>query len=509
MIEEPSPSARGRADRRTQARDIAIALRNTLKLGGSLLLTWSVALVIKLQVPAHLGPIRQGHFGFAESFAGMFFAAIGLGVDTYVMKEVSVRPKHASEFVGGIFALRALMSLVLFVAMGVTLYMTGRSREIQLAVFVFGLSQFVMSIGATISTVLQATTKVGRVAVANVISKVVWGVGLLLGLHFNVALYVLALSVLVSEIIRIVVLVPAASSVAELHYTIKPKEVVQVVVASLPFFVSAVAVGWGNNLAMSALGFMRRDEREVGWFAATQNLATLAMILSPFLFWIVMPLLSRANARSQDEMMAMLRRCIEALVLVIAPITVFISVSSDVLIKLAFGEKYAPAAAGLSILSLVFAVTYVNMILSSALVVLGKSWPVTIISLAAIVLMTGFMVVFVPIGRAIFHVGGECAGAALAVISNESCVVIALMSRFTTSPFDSRNIRTIIKTAAVAAIVIASDRLLRPLGPMRLGVDVVLYAGLALLLRLVRISDARRVYDLLRSRREEAAADPV
>src|SRR5450432_961666 len=229
MLDEPSPSARGRADRRTQAREIAIALRNTLKLGGSLLLTWSVALVIKLQVPAHLGPIRQGHFGFAESFAGMFFTVIGLGVDTYVMKEVSVRPKHANDFVGGIFALRAVMSLVLLAAMAVTLWVTGRPREIQFAVFVFGLSQLVMSIGATLSTVLQATTNVGRVAVANVIAKVVWGVGLLVGLHFNVALYVLALSVLVSESFRLAVLVPAASQIAELRYTVKPRAVVQVV----------------------------------------------------------------------------------------------------------------------------------------------------------------------------------------------------------------------------------------------------------------------------------------
>jgi O-antigen/teichoic acid export membrane protein len=509
MLDEPSPSARGRADRRTQAREIALALRNTLKLGGSLLLTWSVALVIKLQVPAHLGPIRQGHFGFAESFATMFFTAIGLGVDTYVMKEVSIRPKHASDFVGGIFVLRALMSLALFVIMAVTLWVTGRPREIQLAVLVFGLSQFVMSIGATLSTVLQATTKVGRVAVANVVAKFVWGVGLLVGLHFNVALYLLALSVLVSEVIRLVVLLPAASSVAELRYTVEPKAVVQVVIASLPFFVSAVAVGWGNNLAMSALEFMRRDEREVGWFAATQNLATLCMILSPFLFWIVMPLLSRANARSEAEMMAMLRRSIEGLVLVIAPITVFISVSSDVLIKLAFGEKYAPASAGLSILSLVFAVTYVNMIMSSALVVLGKSWPVTIISLCAILSMTGFMVVFVPVGRALFHVGGECAGAALAFISNEACVVVALMSRFKDSPLDARNVKTMAKTAVVAAIVIVSDRLLRPIGVSRLGIDVALYVSLALVLRLVRISDARRVIDLLRSRREEAAGDPA
>jgi O-antigen/teichoic acid export membrane protein len=507
MLDEPLPNSRGKADRRAQARDIALAVRNTLKLGGSLLLTWSVALVIKLQVPKHLGPVLQGHFGFAESFAGMFFTAIGLGVDTYVMKEVSVRPKHASDFVGGIFALRTLMSLVLFVVMGVTLWVTGRPREIQLAVFVFGLSQLVMSVGATLSTVLQATAKVGRVAVANVIAKLVWGIGLLLGLHFNVALYLLALSVLVSESFRLLILWPAATEAAELRYTIHPKMVVRVVIASLPFFVSAVAVGWGNNLAMSALEFMRRDEREVGWFAATQNLATLAMLFTPFLFWIVMPLLSRANARSQEEMMGILRRSIEGLVLIIAPITVFISVSSSVLIKLAFGDKYAPAAAGLSILSLVFAVTYVNMILSSALVVMGQSWSVTIISLLAILLMTGFMVVFVPVGRALFHVGGECAGAALAFISNESCVVLALMSRFKSSPLDARNVRAMAKTFVVAAIVIVIDRLMRPIGVVRLGVDVVLYVALALLLRLVRVSDARRVIDLIRARREEAATD--
>jgi len=58
-----------------------------------------------------------------------------------------------------------------------------------------------------------------------------------------------------------------------------------VIVTALPFFVSNVAIGLGQNLAMSGLEFMRKDEREVGWFAATQNLAALAMLLSPLLFW--------------------------------------------------------------------------------------------------------------------------------------------------------------------------------------------------------------------------------
>jgi len=56
-----------------------------------------------------------------------------------------------------------------------------------------------------------------------------------------------------------------------------------------------------------------------------------------------MPMLSRAHARSKDEMMSIMRRAVDGLVVIIAPITIFISVASDVLIKLAFGEKYAPA----------------------------------------------------------------------------------------------------------------------------------------------------------------------
>src|SRR5580658_9960334 len=104
---------------------MAVALRNGLKMGGSLLITWSVAMVVKLRVPAHLGPVRQGHFGFAESFATMFFAVLGLGIDVHIMKETAVRPKYASDVVGGVFALRLAMSFVLFTVMVGVLLATG------------------------------------------------------------------------------------------------------------------------------------------------------------------------------------------------------------------------------------------------------------------------------------------------------------------------------------------------------------------------------------------------
>lgn len=483
------------------ASEIAIAIRNALKLGGSLILTWSVALIVKLQIPAHLGPVRQGHFGFAEGFALMFFSAINLGIDTYVIKEVPVRPAHASDFIGGVFALRVALSLLLFGAMGTVLWLTGRSVEIQLTAAAFGAGQVLMSMNATLASVLQAVTHVGRLAVANVAAKVIWGVGLLVGLYCNVPMWALALPMVGSELLRTAVLVPAARSAANLRYHVDVRASRAALVDSFPFFVNTVAVTFGNYLAISALEFIRQDEREVGWFAASQNLGSLAMLLHPLLVWVVMPMLSRAQARSTEESALILRRAIEGLIIVIAPITTFISAGSDIFIRLAFGVKYAPATLGLSILSLVFAMTYLNIILASSLLVAGRSWTVTTISVVSIFLLAGFMLVFVPLGKSVFGMGGECAGAAIAVIASEACVVVAMATRFDVSPLDRRNVAVLTKSAVISAVVLTTNHFIHGLGAARLVVDMALYVGLAWATGVVHADDIARVVRMAKERR--------
>jgi O-antigen/teichoic acid export membrane protein len=507
VLDEPTPQLAGsEAIRKIHAGEIALAVRNGLKLGASLVLTWSVALIVKLQIPAHLGPILQGHLAFAENFAGMFFTMIALGIDTYIVKEVAVRPNHASDFVGGVFALRSVMSVVIFAAMATTLWLTGRSADVQLAVFVFGLTQIFTFTNNTLATVLQATTHVGRLAVANVVAKVIWGAGLLLALHYDAPIWVVAAPMLASEAVRTLFLVPAASVSAKLRYRIDLKALRAVLVASLPFYVAFVAASFGSPLAMSTLEFIRRDEREVGWFAAAQNIGSLAMLLHPLLAWVVMPMLSRTRARSEDEMMALLRRIIEGLLIVVAPVTTLIAAGSDIFIRTAFGQRYLPATAGLSILSLVFLMFYLSIIMSNALVITGKSWSVTIISSSAVFLMPLFMLTFVPLGRWLFGTGGECAGAAMSIVGNEVFIVAAMLSRFPVSPFDRRNLMVLCKGLIVSTTVLLTNHWMQRLGPVRLLVDVGLYACLALLIGLVRINDLRRAIRALRASRAVAVA---
>ncbi len=482
------------------AHEIGLAVRNGIKLGGSLLLTWSVALIVRFQVPAHLGPTRVGHFGFAESFANMFLCFVSLGIDTYIVKEISVRPKHASDFIGGVFALRVAMSVVLFSVMMLALKLTGRMGEIPATVAVFAVTQFFISLNQTLAAILQATSKVDRLAISNVGGKVVWGVGLLLGLHYNAPLPLLALPMLLGEVLRIMILVPTARIAAGVHFRFTTEGLWPVLVASLPYFIGTIALTFGNNLSMSALEFIRKDDREVGWYAASQNLGSLAMLLCPLLVWVIMPMLSRAWARSPDEMMAIVRRSFEALLVIIAPATTMISCGSDIFVRVAFGEKFAPAAAGLSILSLVFVMFYLNIMLGNALVITGKQWWNTLISVSSIFSIALLMLVCVPLGRWLLGTGGECAGAATAVVANEMLVVGAMLTRFDSPPLDRRNVVVIVKSLAIAACVLLTNHYILGLGAARLVVDLALYLALALAVKVVRLADVRKLVELVKSR---------
>src|SRR3954454_16656393 len=86
--------------------DAQLALWNAAKIDGSLLATWTVALAVRFALPRQLGPEVYGIYNFAEAFAASFFVLTTLGVETYVQKEIPLRPDHASDFIGGILALR-------------------------------------------------------------------------------------------------------------------------------------------------------------------------------------------------------------------------------------------------------------------------------------------------------------------------------------------------------------------------------------------------------------------
>jgi O-antigen/teichoic acid export membrane protein len=494
--QEPAPPATKEASNKD---DLRVAGRNAITLAFSLIGTWSVALLIRFQLPRFLDPAAFGDFNFAEAFTALLFVTADLGIDVYVVKETSSRPEHASDFAGGILLIRTLLSFVLFGVMGLTLHLTHRTDEVQLTVLIYGVTQFVTLANASMAALLQAATTVRRLAVANVASKLVWGAGLAIVIYFHGSLPMLAVPLFISEVLKLLFLVPAVRSSTSLTLRVDWQMTKIALIASAPYFLNEGAVIVGNRLTASVLEFMDRPEN--GLYGLTVNLAGLAMLLAPLFEWVLMPLLARARERSEEEVYAIGRRAIEWLLVAIIPFTLFISLSADLLILP--WPKYAAAAMSLRVLSLDFSLVYLAMLLSTLLIVVGRSWTVTLVSLGAIPMRGVMIVPLVKLCTAWLGPGGGAVGAALTEISGIGFTAIISFWLVGRRAFDRHAALQIGKSLVVAVLVTVAHFLMSPLGYWRLLIDVLLYVALAGAFRIIGIGEVRSFISLLANRRRK------
>jgi O-antigen/teichoic acid export membrane protein len=496
----PNPNSTELSVASEPADDVRVAVKNAVTLGASLVVTWSVAIIARFFLPRYLGPEQFGVFNFAESFAGAFFVFLGLGIETYIQKEIPVRPAHSSDFFGGLLVLRLGASLVLFAAMAGVMALTHRPAEVQRIVFVFGFAHFVMGASGNVAALLHASRTVDELAVVNVVSKVLWGAAVGVALLVRPDLVELAVAFLLIEAARLLALLSLARRHVGLRLTWNPRAVKAVLLASLPFCVVQVANAIYGRLDVSLLGMLSNDT-EVGLFSAASNLAGLSFLLSPLISWVLLPLLSRAAARSQAEMFTILRGAIRSVMMLVIPITLMVVLGADVWIRYLFGADFAPAALCLRILAPAVVLTYLAMIVGMCLPLLDRAWEVTALSFIGLVVDPVLNAVLVPRASRWLGPGGASAGAATASCLAELVVAAALLVTIGARAFDRASLSSIGKAILCCLVVSGADALLRPLGPARLAIDATLYMALVFLLGAAQLEDVRRAIELMRRKR--------
>jgi O-antigen/teichoic acid export membrane protein len=267
-----------------------------------------------------------------------------------------------------------------------------------------------------------------------------------------------------------------------------------VVAASLPFYLNYLAYSVYGRLDVSLLSFLATDA-EVGWFGAAQNVAGMALLMSPLVGWVLLPMYSRAAQHSPQALDAVVRRSLEAVLSAAVPVTLLLGLGAGTLVPLVFGEAFAPAAASLKILAPLFILTYVAMVASTVLIRLERGWEVTVISFSGLVLNAALNWLLIPACGAALGRGGAGVGAAWALVATEASVTAVLLWIIGTRAFDRRSLTTLAKTALACAAVFVAHALMGGLGPVRLAVDALLYVSLVVALRAVRV---REIADLVR-----------
>jgi O-antigen/teichoic acid export membrane protein len=455
-----------------------IAIRSALQLGGSLLFTWSIALVIRFIVPRYLGPARFGALSFADAFTTTCFVVLNLGVDTYIRKEVAIRPAHASDFFGGAAALRGVMTLAVFGVMCAILSATHRPREVWALVALYGVAQLFVTTNATLSALLHASGRVRVMSVLAVVTKVIWAGGVLAALATHAGLWAYAVAYIASESVETVVLYRLAEEHLDLSFRIDRAATRGMLVSSLPYYLTIFTTMVYGKLDVSLLSMFGND-REVGWYSAASSVANLTLLLTPLIGWVLMPMFSRAMDHSREELYAQVRRAMELILSLAIPVSLMIVLGAPTLMGLLFGRAYLASALALQILAVMSVLTYVAIVLAQTLTMLDRAWALTTISILGLFVNVGLNLTLLPrfVSRGPGAGGTACA---VAMLSTEVFVTSCMFAIVGRHAFDLRSAKVIAKTLAAAAAVAVAHRAMSPLGPFRLALDVALYAVLVL-----------------------------
>ncbi|HVH41003.1 MAG TPA: oligosaccharide flippase family protein [Labilithrix sp.] len=483
--------------------EAALALRNALKLGSSLILTWGVALIVAFKLPKYLGPTPYGTYQLGESWglAGAVF--LTLGVDTYISREIAVRPKHASDFFGGLLVAR-LFTLVPVVLFSIAL-LHSKVPEKQLSVTLFGIAYVFYAMNQTFQQMLQAASQVGGLAIANVASKVLWGGATLYLLFSKAPFWTLPLPTIASEGLKCLVLFNAARGAVDLELRIDTAATREVLKISFPFYIANVAVSLGSYIDVPLLEQIVASNDELGWYSGARRIALLSALLSPILSGVLVPMMSRAKHRNEEDFFAILRRGIEGVCVCAIPLTLMLALGAEFWIHITQGDAFLPAARSLRWLAPTFVFSYANVLLWVALMILDRSWTITVISIVGLVLLPTFTLIAVPLTKNMGP-GGAGMGCAIAMSARELVICCVFLYFLGKRAVDRRAASNTAKSLVVCGIVIAADRLLTSLGPARLAIDAALYTVLAFAFRIVGPSDIIAVLKMIKDRKKPEPA---
>jgi O-antigen/teichoic acid export membrane protein len=198
-------------------------------------------------------------------------------------------------------------------------------------------------------------------------------------------------------------------------------------VACVPLAARQLSIGLSNSLDTALVGLFAGDA-EVALYGAATLIAMTALFLAPALSAALLPALSRTHAAHGRAATVQLGgRILAVVVAVMAPLTTILALESDDVIGRLFGPDYAAAVPSLRVLSMMFLLTYMATIGSNVLIALGRTWPVTLVSIVTVAVNTVTNLVLLRPAASWFGPGGPSTVASCAVFGAEAISAVAML----------------------------------------------------------------------------------
>lgn len=344
-----------------------------------------------------LGSAEFGVYAVVLVFVNLAIAFTEWGLGMVIVRDVARDRGLAGKYVANSLLIQLMAFILVTVSVVPLVYLLGYAPDVKWLIFVATSGALFLSNGKSFEAIFRAHERFDYPAIISVIVTVVRAVlyiGVVragFGLHgvimasVAVAVFSLALNVTCSH-----------RELGPFHLALDRglwRYLLQEGLAFALLGVIMVIYFRADTVILSKL----RGETVTGWYNAAFRVFELLLLLPTLISTSVFPMMSRLHVDSKDLNRMVYQKYLEYMLLLGLPMAIGLTILSDRVILLIFGDQFIPSAGALSILMWTLMIAFLNSPPAAVLNSGHRQWMVVVVTLLATFLNLALALLFIPL----------------------------------------------------------------------------------------------------------------
>jgi len=325
--------------------------KNTIALFSAQLIISILTLLLSITIARTLGDVIFGQYSFALAFVTLFAVFSDLGYNTLLVRDVARKKEKASKYMNNIISIRAIFSIILFTLIFVFINFSNYPEELKISIYLFGFYIILTSLSTVFRVIFRAFEKMEFEAIVNIVSETFRVSLAFIVLFLGYGLIALALVFLFSGIFDfffsfVICEKKFVKTKSEFDFNFLKNTIKFALPLSLLSIFGLIYI----RIDTVMLSIIKGDA-VVGWYNAAYNLI-LGLKVIPHLFMnALFPLLSYYYVSSKNSLKYAYEKSFKYLFMIGLPAALGISLLSDKIILLLYGQEYFNSIIALQILA--------------------------------------------------------------------------------------------------------------------------------------------------------------
>lgn len=298
----------------------------------------------------YLGAEGFGLLSFALAFTGIFGVVTDLGLKTLTVREVARDKSLATQYLGNIIGIKAILSTFTLLLIAVIMNLIGYPDQKMQVVYILTFSILLTSYTDILYSIFQAYEKMEFQSFGQVLNSLIMLIGALLAIELNYDINGFAFIYFVSSFIVLIY-----ATVVCISKFVIPKLTINfhfwkvTIKEALPFGLTGIFVTIYYWIDSVMLSFMQGDEA-VGYYNAAYRLIMVLLFIPMVLNLSIFPAMSQFFTNNLHSFKYAYEKYFKYMAIIGFPIGVGTTLIAEEVIWLIFGKEFMNSVLALQIL---------------------------------------------------------------------------------------------------------------------------------------------------------------